>query len=171
METAGARRRRGIPTWWNPWRKTNPIAGPRTDWNLVLERTASGAPDSANAEISELKVPILGDIPFLGRLFRGKNYSSEAESVPDIPPQKDAPKKSGSQHALEVKADGSLTFDATVLTHEALAEKLTASNAGDPSFGVTLRVEKECSLHFRGQGSRCLPRSRHRECHHLGRTR
>jgi hypothetical protein len=58
------------------------------------------------------------------------------------------PEKPQSRHAIEVKADGSLAFDATALSYEALAEKLTALGASKSDYAVMLRAERNAPYTF-----------------------
>lgn len=112
-----------------------PVPGEATV-NPIVPAAGKGTlqpPESAKTVSTEQKVPILGDIPVLGRLFT-KNGTSSDEATPERPE---------SQHVIEVRADGTLAFDATVLRYEALAEKLTASVAGHPKATVTVRAERK----------------------------
>ena len=96
---------------------------PRHDTAERQDQPATPPSSTPKAEASQntpQQVPILGDIPILGRLFR-------TDSGKDV---------------LDVKADGTLSFNSTPIAAEVLAKALPDLARAQPDRGITLRADK-----------------------------
>jgi beta-lactamase regulating signal transducer with metallopeptidase domain/biopolymer transport protein ExbD/multidrug resistance efflux pump len=97
--------------------------------NSAVPSTTPGASTSSPAQpadpptTSPKKVPVLGDIPVMGQLFR----SNEKKDV------------------MEIRGDGTILLNATPISYEQLSEKLNALVKTNADHAIVLRAEQTVS--------------------------